>query len=48
MDRGAAPGAPALDLEGRVRPAGAAVDIGAYEFSPAGLGRLVRRRLLRR
>jgi hypothetical protein len=35
IDAGTAAGAPALDLAGGARPAGAAVDIGAYEYGAA-------------
>ena len=33
IDRGTATGAPLTDLEGRARPSGAGVDIGAYEYA---------------
>jgi hypothetical protein len=34
VDQGAADGAPAADADGVARPAGAAVDVGAFEYAP--------------
>jgi hypothetical protein len=48
IDRGLGDGAPPLDFDGRLRPSGSGVDIGAFEYSSAAPGRAIRRRLLRR